>query len=102
MNKPHNEVFVFHQLAPREMEHAAVRRDNGSPVPGGNGLLVTGFHNRETFTRTCCESGIARGMPLFPWPRHTRRSGALRVWVSHRRKGNFCWIPIKSSVVFAI
>jgi hypothetical protein len=34
------------------MEHAAVRRDNGSPVARGNGLLGIGCHNREKITRT--------------------------------------------------
>ena len=44
VNEAVNKVAVFHQFAPREMEDTAVRRDNGSPVTGRNGLLGSCCH----------------------------------------------------------
>ena len=44
VNEAVNKVAVFHQFAPREMEDTAVRRDNGSPVTGRNGLLGSCRH----------------------------------------------------------
>jgi hypothetical protein len=38
VDKAGDEVAVFPEFAPRDMEDAAVRRDHGGPMPEGNGL----------------------------------------------------------------